>query len=177
MAGRSSTLLRVLKPIVAGIGLAYLVTAFVDKPAPVHFMPENPYAAKQEEIVEPQDSMVLEKNIMKLGSPLSVTPDQGAVVANNPLASLEELTAEPEPVAVSPESDNATESRIEAAAADNATVNAPMAVEPAAGQANATSGESDEGVQADNATAPVRQTVDAPVVEIVIEEPDGPPGQ
>lgn len=81
-AGRWATTLRILKPIAAGLALAYLVTAFVDKPAPVHFQPENPYASKQAEIVEPQAAMVTEKNIMKLGSPLSVQPD--AVVAPQP---------------------------------------------------------------------------------------------
>lgn len=114
MASRfSSTLLRLLKPIVAGIGLAYLVTAFVDKPAPVHFQPENPYAAKQEEIVEPQVSMVMEKNIMKLGSPLSVTADEGMTV-NNPLAALEEVGGEGAVPAFSDRTgdDNATEIRI-----------------------------------------------------------------
>jgi len=71
-AGRWAIILRILKPLAAGVALAYLATAFVDKPAPVHFQPENPYAAKQAEIVEPQAGMVMEKNIMKLGSPLSV---------------------------------------------------------------------------------------------------------
>jgi len=86
-AGRGATILRLLKPIIAGVALAYLVTAFVDKPAPVHFQPENPYAARQEEIVEPQATLVTEKNIMKLGSPLSVTPQD--LTTNNPLAPLE----------------------------------------------------------------------------------------
>lgn len=88
--GRRATIIRVLKPIVAGIALAYLVTAFVDKPAAVHFQLENPYAAKQEEIVEPQTSMVSEKNVMKLGSPLTVRPEVD-VPTNNPLAPLEEM--------------------------------------------------------------------------------------
>lgn len=74
--GRWPTILRILKPLAAGLALAYLVTAFVDKPAPVHFQPENPYASKQAEIVEPQAEKVMEKNIMKLGSPLSVQPDE-----------------------------------------------------------------------------------------------------
>ncbi len=109
-----STLLRVLKPVVAGIGLAYLVTAFVDKPAPVHFQSGNPYAAKQEEIVEPQASLVVEKNIMKLGSPLSMTPDSEAI-ENNPLAALEEIGAEGESLAYTArsEDDNATQVLIE----------------------------------------------------------------
>jgi len=84
---RRSTIIRILKPIVAGVALAYLVTAFVDKPASVHFQPENPYASKQEEIVESQSAMVVEKNIMKLGSPLSMTPEEG-VPTDNPLAPL-----------------------------------------------------------------------------------------
>lgn len=87
-AGRWATILRLLKPVVAGLALAYLVTSFVDKPAPVHFQPENPYAAVQSAIVEPQADMVTEKNIMKLGSPLSVNPDEG-FPDENPLAQLE----------------------------------------------------------------------------------------
>ena len=82
-------MIRVLKPIVAGLALAYLVTAFVDKPAPVHFQPENPYAAKQEEVAEPQADTVMDKNILKLGSPLSVAPE---VSSTNPLAPLENMT-------------------------------------------------------------------------------------
>jgi len=110
-SGRSATLLRLVKPIVAGLALAYLVTAFVDKPAPVHFQPENPYAAKQEEILEPQTDMVVEKNIMKLGSPLSVTPDEG-VPTDNPLAALENMDTESEAnatVSSSGVADNATQ--------------------------------------------------------------------
>ena len=105
--GRYATILRLGKPIVAGLALAYLVTAFVDKPAPVHFQPGNPYAAQQSAIVEPETALVAEKNIMKLGSPLSVLPDKGVPDAN-PLAVLEEVVppaevnataAEPAPVA------------------------------------------------------------------------------
>lgn len=93
MARSKTSILRVLKPIVAGLAVAYLVTAFMDKPAPVHFQPENPYAAKQEEIVSPQDELVTERNIMKLGSPLSVSPDvQLEVPTENPLAVLENET-------------------------------------------------------------------------------------
>lgn len=87
MVGRRSALLRLFKPIVAGMALAYLLTAFVDRPSPVHFQPENPYASKQAEIVEPQTELVLEQNIMKLGSPLSVRPDSG-VPDDNPLLGL-----------------------------------------------------------------------------------------
>ena len=91
----------------AGLALAYLVTAFVDKPAPVHFQPGNPYAAQQSAIVEPETALVAEKNIMKLGSPLSVLPEKGVPDAN-PLAVLEEVVppakvnataAEPAPTA------------------------------------------------------------------------------
>lgn len=73
MGGRKS-IIRILKPIVTGIALAYWLTAFMDKPMPVHFLSENPYAAKQEEVVKSQESQIIEKNIMKLGSPLSVLP-------------------------------------------------------------------------------------------------------
>lgn len=93
MAGRKTTILRLLKPIVAGMALAYLLTAFVDKPAPVHFEPENPYASKQAEIVEPQTELVLEQNIMKLGSPLSVRPESN-VPEENPLAGLGDVSLE-----------------------------------------------------------------------------------
>jgi len=67
-----SGIIKIFKPICAGMALAFLVTALVDGPAPVHFQPENPYAAKQAEIVGPQATLVIERNIMKLGSPLSV---------------------------------------------------------------------------------------------------------
>jgi hypothetical protein len=81
-------LIRVLKPVVAGFALAYLVTAFVDRPAPVNFQPSNPYASGQSKIVEPQVELVVEKNIMKLGSPLSAIREKGAP-ESNPLAVLE----------------------------------------------------------------------------------------
>jgi hypothetical protein len=82
------TISRLLKPVLAGVALAYLVTAFVDKPAPVDFQPMNPYASAQSKIVAPQVDLVMEKNIMKLGSPLSATPETVAPEAN-PLAGLE----------------------------------------------------------------------------------------
>jgi len=66
-------IMKILKPIGVGLALAYLATALVDGPAPVNFQPENPYSAKQAEIVEPQAAVVIEKNIMKLGSLLSVS--------------------------------------------------------------------------------------------------------
>jgi len=91
--GRFSTLIRLGKPVMAGLALAYLVTAFVDRPEPVHFQPENPFKAQQTAIVEPQVGLVVEKNIMKLGSPLSVTPAV-AVPAENPLAALEPAPGE-----------------------------------------------------------------------------------
>ncbi|BDQ38485.1 hypothetical protein SYK_28450 [Pseudodesulfovibrio nedwellii] len=90
--GNSSNLVRVFKPIAAGLALAFLATAMVDKPAPVHFQPENPYAAKQAEILEPQAELVIEKNIMKLGSLLSVTAvgsvtQEGLPVFSSPVVS------------------------------------------------------------------------------------------
>jgi len=103
-AGSSSSMVRVLKPIAAGLALAFLVTAMVDKPAPVHFQPENPYAAKQTEILEPQAELVIEKNIMKLGSLLSVTAvdsvtQEGLSVFSSPVVSDEiEILSEPETV-------------------------------------------------------------------------------
>ena len=87
--GRFSTLIRLGKPVVAGLALAFLATAFVDRPAAVHFQPENPFKARQTAIVEPSAKLVVEKNVMKLGSPLSVTPDTAAVPQENPLAVLE----------------------------------------------------------------------------------------
>jgi hypothetical protein len=101
--GRGSTLSRLLKPILAGVALAYLVTAFVDKPAPVDFQPMNPYASAQSKIVAPQVDLVMEKNIMKLGSPLSANPETVTPEAN-PLAGLEGRAADGAAVA----GDNAT---------------------------------------------------------------------
>lgn len=72
MAQRRSGILRILKPVAAGVACAYLATAWVDRPAPIHFEPENPYAAQQSKIVEPPVDIVMVKNIMKLGTPLSV---------------------------------------------------------------------------------------------------------
>jgi hypothetical protein len=73
-----SSILRALKPVAAGVALAYLVTALVDGPPPVNFRPENPNSAKQAEIVEPHAELVIEKNVMKLGSLLSVKVDEAA---------------------------------------------------------------------------------------------------
>ncbi len=100
--GSSSNIVRVLKPIVAGLALAFLATAMVDKPAPVHFQPENPYAAKQAEILEPQAELIIEKNIMKLGSLLSVTAvgsvtQEGLPVFSSPVVADEiEVLSEPD---------------------------------------------------------------------------------
>ena len=103
MAGRRfATIFRLGKPIMAGLALAYLVTAFVDKPMPVHFQPGNPFAAQQSAIVEPETALVSEKNIMKLGSPLSILPDQG-VPETNPLAALEKTAPDGEANATSAE--------------------------------------------------------------------------
>lgn len=94
--GRVATIIRIGKPIIAGLALAYLATAFVDKPAPVHFQPENPYASKQAEIVEPQAELVMEKNVMKLGSPLSVQPAKEVVEpqAENATLTVDEFVEE-----------------------------------------------------------------------------------
>ncbi len=102
-AGRLGTVWRLAKPIVAGLALAYLVTAFVDKPASVNFQPENPYAAQQSAIVKPQAKLVIEKNVMKLGSPLSVVPDSEEALTN-PLARMETLSSDQNEVSA----DNAT---------------------------------------------------------------------
>lgn len=67
-----SGILRVVKPVAAGMGLAFLATAWLDGPPPVDFSPESPYSAKQAEIVESQAELVIERNIMKLGSLLSL---------------------------------------------------------------------------------------------------------
>jgi hypothetical protein len=116
------TMLKVLKPLAAGLALAYLVTAFVDKPAPVHFQPDNPYASKQAEIIEPQTKMVMEKNIMKLGSPLSVPPDK-IVESEAPVKMVEGAVANG-PSEQGVVADNATDT-----GADNATSSVKGAVE------------------------------------------------
>ncbi|OIQ50478.1 hypothetical protein BerOc1_02416 [Pseudodesulfovibrio hydrargyri] len=73
-------MIRVLKPVMAGMALAYLATGFVDGPPPVNFSPENPRTAKQTEIVEPQAELVIERNILKLGSLLTFQADNPALV-------------------------------------------------------------------------------------------------
>ncbi|WP_419786709.1 hypothetical protein [Pseudodesulfovibrio sp.] len=93
--GRIATLIRLGKPVLAGLALAYFATGFVDRPAPVHFQPENPYAAQQTAIVESPVDLVVEKNILKLGSPLSV-PAVERVPEENPLAALEGKASVPE---------------------------------------------------------------------------------
>lgn len=87
MASDRGFIVRLLKPLLAGMALAYLVTAFVDRPAPVQFQPRSPNASAQARIVEPQVDLVVEKNIMKLGSPLSNV--QTSAPTDNPLARLE----------------------------------------------------------------------------------------
>jgi hypothetical protein len=124
--GRQGTLLRLGKPILAGLALAYLVTAFVDKPAPVHFQPDNPYAAQQSSIVEPETTLVTEKNIMKLGSPLSVMPDRD-MPETNPLSALEEAVTPADGNAPPPQAASAAEA--ESAAQAVQPVPAPS-VEP-----------------------------------------------
>ena len=64
-------MVRVLKPVAAGVALAYVATGFLDGPPPVDFTPENPRSAKQAEIVEPQAELIIERNVMKLGSLLT----------------------------------------------------------------------------------------------------------
>ncbi|AMK12838.1 MAG: hypothetical protein AB7E51_17290 [Pseudodesulfovibrio sp.] len=75
-----SGILRVVKPVAAGMGLAFLATAWVDGPPAVNFTPESPYSAKQAEIVESQAELVIERNIMKLGSLLSFKAAEPALV-------------------------------------------------------------------------------------------------
>lgn len=122
--GRFATILRLGKPIMAGVALAYLATAFVDKPAPVHFQPDNPYAAQQSAIVEPETTLVTEKNIMKLGSPLSVLPDKG-VPETNPLAVLEEIESPAEAESVPPEAAPMADAEGEAEGAPGAPAKTP----------------------------------------------------
>lgn len=97
-----ANVIKILKPIGAGLALAFLVTAFVDKPAPVHFQPENPYAAKQAEIVGSQAGVVIERNIMKLGSLLSVS--EGDIVIPEHAAAPVAAPAPEQPVAQPAES-------------------------------------------------------------------------
>jgi hypothetical protein len=72
--------IRVLKPVLAGVALAYAATGFVDGPLPVNFSPESPNSAKQTEIVEPQAELVIERNILKLGSLLTFQAENPALV-------------------------------------------------------------------------------------------------
>jgi hypothetical protein len=73
-------MIRVLKPVMAGMALAYLATGLVDGPPPVNFSPESPNTAKQTEILEPQAELVIERNILKLGSLLTFRADNPALV-------------------------------------------------------------------------------------------------
>jgi len=117
--GRIATLIRLGKPIAAGLALAYLATGLVDRPAPVHFQPDNPYAARQTAIAEPPTKLVVEKNILKLGSPLSVTKEEERVPEENPLAVLEREASAPN--AGVPEAVPEGAPAADAAAQDNAT--------------------------------------------------------
>ncbi|MBG0788879.1 MAG: hypothetical protein H0S80_00100 [Desulfovibrionaceae bacterium] len=87
-------LVKFLKPVGAGLALAYLATGLLDGPAPVNFQPENPYTARQTEIMEPHASVVVKKNIMKLGSLLSV-PEGDIVLPRAPLADGDEIEVLP----------------------------------------------------------------------------------
>ncbi|HKI82673.1 MAG TPA: hypothetical protein VKA04_13570 [Pseudodesulfovibrio sp.] len=78
-------MVRVLKPVMAGMALAYLVTGLVDGPPPVNFSPESPHTAKQTEIVEPQAELVIERNILKLGSLLTFQAENPALVRQQAL--------------------------------------------------------------------------------------------
>ncbi|WP_207261940.1 hypothetical protein [Desulfovibrio sp. Huiquan2017] len=73
-------MVRVLKPVAAGMALAYLVTGFVDGPPPVSFSRESLHSAKQTEILEPQGDLVIERNILKLGSLLTFRVEDPALV-------------------------------------------------------------------------------------------------
>lgn len=88
MTTERGTFIRFVKPLLAGIALAYLVTGFVDRPAPVQFQPRGSSISAQTRIVEPQLELVMQKNIMKLGSPLTAIRDRGAF-EENPLSRLE----------------------------------------------------------------------------------------
>ena len=77
--------IRVFKPVMAGVALAYLATGFVDGPPPVNFSPENPNTAKQTEIVAPQAELVIERNILKLGSLLTFQAESPALVRQQAL--------------------------------------------------------------------------------------------
>ncbi|EGB16017.1 hypothetical protein DND132_2814 [Pseudodesulfovibrio mercurii] len=77
---------RVLKPVAAGVALAYLGTGFVDGPPPVNFRADGPGAAKQAEIVEPQAELVIERNILKLGSLLTFRVEDPVQVRRQGLA-------------------------------------------------------------------------------------------
>ena len=106
--------MRLLKPVVAGLGLAFFATAFLDKPAPVFRGEEIAIASGEAAGVARESRIIAQSNVMKLGSPLSA----GAVENEktlNPLSSLEggvegvvgEVNATAlEPVAIDPDSEN-----------------------------------------------------------------------
>lgn len=64
---------RALLPFLVGVGLAYFLTGLVDGPPQVHFQQNNPFASTQAEVVESSVHAVLRQNILKLGTPLSLS--------------------------------------------------------------------------------------------------------
>ena len=85
-------MLRLFKPIAAGLGLAFFVTAFLDAPPPISLVEEVSSVLEQGVISEPQSSMVSERNVMKLGSPLSAAGGNDETELN-PLAPIESIQA------------------------------------------------------------------------------------
>lgn len=61
-----------LKPFLVGLALAYLATGFLDRPAPIHFEPEDERRAAQSAAVESDVQIVQRKNVFKLGDPLTM---------------------------------------------------------------------------------------------------------
>lgn len=59
------------RPLLLGLGLAYMLTGLLDRPTPVRIDSEKNAAAKTV-MAEPKDRLVLEKNIFKLGTALSL---------------------------------------------------------------------------------------------------------
>lgn len=60
------------KLFLLGLAAAYLATGFVDKPAPIHFEPEDHRRAAQGAALESDEQIVLRKNVFKLGDPLTM---------------------------------------------------------------------------------------------------------
>lgn len=68
---RMPTFFAVLRPFTFGLALAYALTGFVDKPAPISLGDET-RATAQGAVGGDEALLVAQRNILRLGSPLSV---------------------------------------------------------------------------------------------------------